>query len=309
MSSIDKYWQLEKGSKAENIYRNLEKQIDRIFRHCRQGSIKTRDRYKDGVKHLGKFLAESYNKQNMNNINNKHLEAYVEQMQDVGYSTSYITTNLSAIRFFVDQVKNSKYIKSNKELGAIPRRGYERIGLNRAWTKTEVEEMISIARNKGFERVADMIKLSYSMGLRIHEVARLDRSTMQRALREDRLTVKGKGGLVRLVPLRNQDTRQHIETLINQTNARNSKVFVNIGEKTHQVISQAQNFITNNRHLVQGKRLDNQANITFHGLRHSYAQERYIELRGQRLNDYDARLQVSKELGHFRVEITNIYLK
>ncbi len=156
MSLIDKYWQLEKGSKAERVYRNLEKQIDKTFKHCRQGSIKTRERYKDGVKHLGKFLAESYNKQNMNNIENKHLEAYVEQMQDAGYSASYITTNLSAIRFFVDQVKDSKYIKSNKELGVTPRGSDERIGPNRAWTKTEVEEMISIAKDKGFERVADM---------------------------------------------------------------------------------------------------------------------------------------------------------
>jgi len=52
-----------------------------IFRHTRQGSIKTRYRYKDGVNHFAKFLAVAYKKQNLNRIKVKHLEVYVEEMQ------------------------------------------------------------------------------------------------------------------------------------------------------------------------------------------------------------------------------------
>lgn len=309
MSSMDKYWQLEKGSKAERVYKNLEKQIEKVFKHCRQGSIKTRVRYENGVKHLAKFLAESYNKQNMNNITNGHLEAYVEQAQEAGYSSSYLTTNMSAIKFFIDQTKNSSYIKTNEELGVIPRGSEERLGPSRSWSQNEIQNMQELAVEKGFERVADMIKLSHLQGLRIHEVTRLERVDLQKSLSSGQLTVKGKGGLVRNVPIRNQESRDHLQKLINQTKVRDSKIFVNPGEKAHQVIKQAQNFISNNRHLVQEERIDNQANITFHGIRHTYTCERYVELRGQKLNDYAARLQVSKELGHFRVEITNIYLK
>ncbi|MEY8285637.1 site-specific integrase [Lachnospiraceae bacterium 50-23] len=309
MSSMVKYWQLRKGSKSERVYTNLEKQIEKIFKHCRQGSIKTRERYKDGVNHFAKFLAGSYNKQNMNNIRNEHLQAYVEQMQEAGYSSSYITTNMSAIRFFIDQEKDSSYIKGNQELGVTPRGSEERIGPSRSWTQNEVHKMQELAIEKGFERVSDMIKLSFLQGIRIHEVTRFEKADLQRALIAGQLTVKGKGGLVRNIPIRNQEAREHLQKLINQTDVRNSKVFVNPGERAHEVMKQAQNFISNNRHLVQEERGDNQANITFHGLRHTYTQERYVELRGQRLNDYDARLQVSKELGHFRVEITNIYLK
>ena len=38
------------------IYANLVPQVDKIFRHCNQGSIKTRYRYRDGVYHFCKFL-------------------------------------------------------------------------------------------------------------------------------------------------------------------------------------------------------------------------------------------------------------
>lgn len=62
-----------------------------------------------------------------------------------------------------------------------------------------------------------------------------------------------------------------------------------------------------------------------HGLRHAYAQRRYKELTGwpcpakgglsrsqmtydQKQRDYGARLQVSQELGHSRINVTNVYL-
>ncbi|GAA0086289.1 hypothetical protein UT300007_27280 [Clostridium sp. CTA-7] len=82
-----------------NIYRNLNNQIDKVFSHTRQGSIKTRYRYEDGMNHFAKFLSESFKKQNLNKIEDKHLQAYVEQIQESGYSKFYITTNLSAVRY------------------------------------------------------------------------------------------------------------------------------------------------------------------------------------------------------------------
>jgi len=44
----------------------------------------------DGVKHFAKFLAEEFKKQNLNKIKAKHLIEYVEQMQEWGYSKSYV---------------------------------------------------------------------------------------------------------------------------------------------------------------------------------------------------------------------------
>lgn len=46
-----------------------------------------------------------------------------------------------------------------------------------------------------------------------------------------------------------------------------------------------------------------------HGLRHSYAQERMNELQTTGLSQLDALETVSQELGHFRPEITKVYLR
>ena len=95
---VDKYnWELD--DKTQNIYDNLCVQIEKVFRHCNQGPYKTRERYEDGVKNFAKFMACAFKNQNLNNINPKHLYSYLEFMRYMGYSTSYVTTNLSTVRF------------------------------------------------------------------------------------------------------------------------------------------------------------------------------------------------------------------
>lgn len=298
-------WRIDPGSREERVYKNLEKQIEKVFRHCRQGSIRTRRRYEDGTKHVAKFLATVYNKQNLNNISNKALEAYVEQAQEAGYSTSYITTNMSALRFFIDQIKDSRYIKSNIELGVESRTQSERIGPNRAWTGEQVRTMYKLAKENGYERVADIIRLSYAQGFRLHEVTRLDRATLLEALRKDEITIKGKGGLIRRVPIRNDKAREHIQDLAKKTPTNSYKVFVKPNEKTHEVMKVVQNFVQNYRSNVVKP---SGHHITVHGLRHTYAQERYQELLNEGKLEHEAKLTVSRELGHFRPDITDTYL-
>lgn len=139
---FDKYnWELD--DKAQNIYDNLCVQIEKVLRYFNQGSYKTRERYEDRVKNFAKFIADAFKKQNLNNIKPKHLYAYVEFMQDVGYSTSYVINNLSDIRFFYDQIGNdSSKLPSNNKLGVISRSSEERIGDNKAWTALEIENFI-----------------------------------------------------------------------------------------------------------------------------------------------------------------------
>lgn len=295
-------WNFEMDEKTLNIYRNLSNQIDKAFRHTRQGSIKTRHRYEDGMNHFAKFLAETFKKQNLNKIEDKHLQSYVEQMQERGYSKSYVTTNLSAIRYFIDiRGGDSKRLSTNKELGVEHRTREDRIGSNKAWSEDEFTKFVKCAENSKEFRYANMVKLAYSQGLRIHEVARLDKSQLINALKEGILTVKGKGGLVRSLPLYNKEL---VQSLCDNTK-NGDKVFINKEEQTHKVINNLQVFIYNHNKEFSNK---NDRNLTFHGLRHAYAQNRYRELINKGIDDYSARLKVSKELGHFRVEITEIYL-
>jgi hypothetical protein len=46
-----------------------------------------------------------------------------------------------------------------------------------------------------------------------------------------------------------------------------------------------------------------------HGLRHSYAQERMHELQGRGKSYHHAREIASQELGHFREDIVEVYLR
>ena len=48
--------------------------------------------------------------------------------------------------------------------------------------------------------------------------------------------------------------------------------------------------------------------MTFHGLRHSYAAEQYQRFIQAGSSPYEARLAVSRLLGHGRDDVTKIYL-
>ncbi len=298
---IDKNnWELDE--KAQNIYENLCVQIEKVFKHCNQGSFKTRERYEDGVKNFAKFMADAFKKQNLNNIKSKHLYGYVEFMQDIGYSTSYVTTNLSAIRFFIDQVGgDSSKLPNNNRLGVISRSKEERIGDNKAWSPIEIESFIKYASDVGQVRYGDMARLSSEIGLRIHEVCRLDKWHLRQALEDGKISIKGKGGLVRDVPVRDKTL---IQQLYDNTK-RGDKVFIRQGEQTHKVIKNIQMFIYSNQEKFS---IDRNRSITFHGLRHFYCQNRYKELIQHGLTDLQARKVVSRELGHYRISITEIYL-
>ena len=53
---------------TEKIYYNLLAQLDRLFRHNRQGSYKTRQRYYEAMKRFCGFLAEYYRTERLANM-------------------------------------------------------------------------------------------------------------------------------------------------------------------------------------------------------------------------------------------------
>ena len=108
-----------KGNTAmkTNIYFTLEAQLNKLARHNRQGSYRTKERYYMAMKRFCHFLAENYHLQKLSNISGKHLVAYVLWMQEKGLSASTIKTDLAAIRFFHDKISNPEYIlPTNAEL-------------------------------------------------------------------------------------------------------------------------------------------------------------------------------------------------
>ncbi len=283
-------------------YKNLERQLDKISHHARQGSFKTRERYLEGSKRFCKFLAENYKTQKFSNAQDKHVKAYIDHMQEKGLSASTVKTELASIRYFHEQSGSRHQISKNEKFELV-RRQFG--GVDRSWSEKEYREMIDHARSLGQDRIADSMILAREQGLRIHEALRIDRATAESALRTGQLHIKGKGGLERDVPLR-EPTRELLERKIKDVE-RGQKLFIGSDEKTHLVIKQTQNWIVRHRDKFTEKR-ESLAPATFHGLRHSYAKEEYEKRISDGLNEYNARLEVSELLGHSRDDVTRIYL-
>ena len=77
-------------------------------------------------------------------------------------------------------------------------------------------------------------------------------------------------------------------------------------QETHEAIKALQAFIWLYRPSVQDK--DSTRPMTFHGLRHTYAAEKYQSFIDAGVTPFGARKAVSRLLGHGRDDVTNIYL-
>lgn len=288
--------------KNQNLYFNLEAQLNKLARHNRQGSFRTKERYYFAMKRFCRFLAEEYHLQKLSNVSGKHLVHYVLWMQEEGLSASTIKTDLAAIRFFHDKISTPKYsLPSNAQLGVeLERRRFGHT--DRTWSIAEFNRMVDKALNRDDYLLA--LYLARYAGLRIHECFRIDTATARQAIREMAITIKGKGGKIRKVPINNQIVWVMEQCLKNTPPG--SKLLVPGDVPTDRAINQLQLFILKHRPAVQDP--DSDRPLTFHGLRHTYAAEKYQQLIANGTSELDAHFMVSRLLGHERADVTNIYL-
>ena len=288
--------------KNQGLYNSLEAQLNKLARHNRQGSYRTKERYYMAMKRFCHFLAEEFHLQKLSNISSKHMVAYVLWMQEKELSASTIKTDLAAIRFFHDKIGDAKYsLPSNSELGIQLER--RRFGdTDRTWSTAEFTRMLELASDNDGYLLA--FHLARYAGLRIHECFRIDTAIARQALRDHAITIKGKGGKIRTVPI-NQQIIFLLEKCL-ATTPTGSKLLVPDDVPTDKAINQLQQFILRNREAVQDP--DSERPLTFHGLRHTYAAEKYRQLIADGISELDAHLTVSRLLGHERADVTNIYL-
>lgn len=291
--------------KAINIggFCTLISQLDKLFRHNRQGSFRTKERYYEAGKRFCSFLADEYHLQKLSNISGKHLVSYVLHMQERGLSASTIKTDLAAIRFIHDKMSSPKYkLPDNRELGVeLERRRFG--GVDRTWSNEELSRMVAKAVTEEHHDYILAFYLSRYAGLRIHECFRIDTATAEQALRENAITIKGKGGKMRTIPINEQISHSLREQL--RRTERGHKLLVPDDMPTDRAINHLQLFIMTNRTDLQEKA---DPPLTFHGLRHSFAAEMYQKLLNDGTSSLDAHFAVSRLLGHERADVTNIYL-
>ncbi|TMP41292.1 integrase [Pseudoalteromonas citrea] len=186
----------------------------------------------------------------------------------------------------------------------------DEIKRSRAYTSNQAEAISN--RQTAKHQLATQI--AYAAGLRAHELLTLakasERSPDKRhALKSkwqgrsgELYTVQGKGGLIRHVilptSLASMLEQQRLEQPITIVDRKiNYLQLYDIagGKKWSDSFSKA-----SNRTLL--------FSTGAHGLRHSYAQERMVELKSLGFSYETALETVSQEIGHFRADITKVYL-
>lgn len=299
---------------------SIEQQMDKIFRHARMGSYGTRSRYKDSCTVFVRWLAEEFRTQNLRNLQDKHLAAYVKYRQSQGKSPKTIKNDLSAIRYMHDQVSRPRYeLSDNKTLQEqynITLEKTPEVTSNRAWTNEEYYKMIKLARRKSRHDVADVIILCRTMGLRITESVAISRAQAEKALRTGFHYVQNeaKGGRWRYVPL-SPEAKEVFERRMEKT-PRGGRLFIDIenGEKTHEVANKVAEFIRQHRDEVEteeGRQIrfwnGESEKLTAHGLRYAYIQERLKQEEKKGKNRKEATRKITKEVGHNRTDVINVY--
>lgn len=290
--------------KNTGVYNALVAQLDRLARHNRQGSYRTKERYYEAFKRFCRFLADEYHLQKLTNISSKHLVAYILKLQDEGKAASTIKTDLAAIRFFHDKLSNANYwLPNNNDLDIkLERRRFG--GTDRTWSVSEFNRFLAISMAENREDYTAIACLSYYAGLRIHECFRIDTATAEAALRNGAIMIKGKGGRIRTVPI-HESIRIEFRKLL-ETTPRGHKLFVPDGVPTNRAIADLQAYIASVRDQIRDE--GSVSPLTHHGLRHSFAANKYRELTAGGMTQLEASLEVSRFLGHERADVTRIYL-
>lgn len=306
----------------------IASQCAKLFKHTRSGSYGTRARYESSCAQFVSFLDANFKLQNLRNLQDKHLVAYLQYRQEQGLSAKTLKNDLAAIRFLHDMVPQSRHELSDNDVLAKTYDVYldktPAVKGDRAWTEEEYKGMQTLAAQMAQKSdvhgvtardVRDLLPICRTMGLRIAEAVCMRRAQAEQALRTGVYKVgsEAKNGLHREVPL-SSEVREILEERL-QHIPRGGRLFAPESVKVHQVINRVEKFLERHRGLVvtsegQQRRLyeGKSAPLTYHGLRYGYVQDRMHEEMAKGCSYEQAAQVVTKEVGHSRIDVIATYM-
>lgn len=307
----------------EGSARQLWQQAQKYMRNANTRSFRTRETHLDKLSSFVDHVGDKFHLQKIEKISDKHVLSYVADAYTRGLSSSTIWNTVSAVQYLSNQFAQGvshvsdtshlkeKYIErqieknedfSKKEI----QRHYVGTGKNPAWTNSEIEKATQLAIDMKRYDVALSLQFGLTLGTRLHETFRQDRSALDKALKTGELTTKGKGGLIRDIPATSERAREVIEIARNQTSVDHQKAFIADEKTIQQSMKSVQNWLYNHREKFADA--EDRA-LTYHGLRHTYAQREFERIEKETGNTRAALRTVSEQLGHHREWITQVYLK
>ena len=285
--------------------RDLNYQLKQLCLKNRDGSYATQAQRHWMLDLIGNQLQElGYRQLEADSLKPKHVEALTKHWRVQELAIATIKNRMSALRWWAMKVNRQNVIARTNDHYGIPDRVFV---TNESKAQTLVAESLAKVRD---EHVQMSLELQAVFGLRREEAIKFIPSYADRG---DILVLKDtwtKGGKAREIPIQTKKQREVLD-------------------RAHRLAGRG-SLIPADRNYVQQLRVYEghtaRAGLSkLHGLRHAYAQQRYQELTGwecpavggpeanalmpaQKIQDIEARLTISRELGHEREGVTSVYL-
>ena len=292
---------------------NLRRQATALYRKDRRKSRATSARYFQAFCYACDYLADTCNLQKISNITPTHFRKVAEYWKSYK-APSTVYTELSGFRYYCELAGCKHPMPQNKELKLTKRKPTE---YNRGWLLTEYQKARELAEFMNRLDVRDGLDLGWHLGLRIIEACQLKVKDVRSALKVSGPDIKGKGGQVRFVKIETEEQLGLLKRLYSEAKAKGltdedfiiSKT-IRYGPRLEK--KSIENWIGNHRHKftdpdrqkkVNSGKKPRVKNIVFHGLRHSYNQNREKLLEGDPRKDQ----KLSQGMGHRRLAVNNIY--
>ena len=284
--------------------KNLSMSLKRLTEHSTEGSFGTRTLRLRGLVAMGEELVGlGYNLPDAKSLKGKHVAALVGHWKAKGLSDQTVRNRLTWVRWWAYQVGKPGLLPNGNEVYGLAPRG--RFTENRA--KAATPELLARVAD---DRVRLALKLEAAFGLRREEALKMRPAIADKG---DRLALKAswtKGGRYREIPITHPKQRALLDELHRSVG---DGALIPPGRNYVQALKNYEN------QLLRG------GISNAHGLRHAYAQWRYKVLTGwacpaaggptvntmnrqEAARDRAARLEVSQELGHGRLDVTDTYL-
>jgi integrase len=288
----------------------LQWDLAQLCKRNKDGSFSTQAGRRKGLDAIARELKElGFVNMRATSLKPKHVEALVKNWEGNGIQTGTIKNRMCFIRWWAEKIGNPSVVPNeNIKLGIPDRKYVSETGKQIALGQDQLDRVED-------ERIRVSLLLEAAFGLRREEALKF---RPDYAIRGDLATATeihikaswAKGGRAREVPIRNEHQRQLL-ALTRQVAGEGSMI---PPERSYA------------QHLKVYERATKEAGITKpHGLRHAYAQRRYLELTGrpaphvggprsrelapeEKAQDEAARLTISAELGHGREEVSAVYL-
>ncbi len=285
--------------------KDLNYQLSKLCRDNRDGGFSTQATRSRVLDLIASQLRElGYRRMYPRSLKPKHVDALVAHWRNQGISIGTLKNRLSALRWWAKKVNKPSIIAKDNDVYGIGKRTY----VARESKAQELDDRKLSEIPDAYVRLS--IRLQAAFGLRREESIKFNPSY---AMQDDQIRLKSswtKGGRARTVPIRNNDQRRLLEEI---------KDLAKRGSLIPAKLTYVQQL-----HRYE-RQLRNARMTKLHGLRHDYAQQRYIELTGwrapvaggpasdsltihQRALDRESRAMISRELGHARAAISAVYV-